>query len=171
MVPHKFASISYHPITGCHIRMGNNSFAPILGTGLAIISLNSERIPIWDCLHVPALRNPLYSLRAHQHQHGCGFIDMHQLGMYIFFPSFIIKVNTATDCHLSYKPIGRSTTMSSLDYAQPIQTLSSASNTDADPSAPSVFEDHEEEDYYLPTYAPHWPKKPLRCCVKGNEND
>jgi hypothetical protein len=66
MIPDKSAFISYHPVTGRHIRMGNNSFAPILGTGLAIISLKGKRILIQDCLHVSALRNPLYSLRAHQ---------------------------------------------------------------------------------------------------------
>jgi hypothetical protein len=158
MIPNKSAFISYHPVTGC-VRMGNNSSAPILDTGLAIISLNGKHILIWDCLHVPALRNPLYSLWAHQHQHGCGFIGMHQLGMYIFFPSFIVKVNTATDCNLSYKPIGRSTTMSSLDYIQPVQTPSLASNTDANPSIPAIVEDYKDEDYCLPTYATHWPKK------------
>ncbi len=50
--------------------------------------------------------------------------------------------------------------MSSLDYVQPVQTLPSASSTDANPSAPTVVEAYEEEDLYLPTYATHWPKKP-----------
>jgi hypothetical protein len=62
MIPDKSAFISYHPVTGHRVRMGNNSFAPILGTGPAIISLNSKRILIRDCLHVPTLRNPLYSV-------------------------------------------------------------------------------------------------------------
>jgi hypothetical protein len=160
MIPDKSAFISYHPVTGRRFHMGNNSFAPILGTGLAIISLNGKCILIRDCLHVPALRNPLYSIRAHQRQHRCGFIGMHQLGMYVFFPSFIVKVNTATGCNLSYEPIRQSTTMSSLDYVHPVQTLSSASNTDANPSTPVIVEVYKEEDYYLPTYAAHWPKKP-----------
>jgi hypothetical protein len=50
--------------------------------------------------------------------------------------------------------------MSSLDYVQPVSTLSLASSMDANPSAPTVVEAYEEEDYYLPTYATHWPKKP-----------
>jgi hypothetical protein len=50
--------------------------------------------------------------------------------------------------------------MSSLDYVQPVQTLSSASNTDANPSAHPVVECYDEEDYYLPSYVTHWPKKP-----------
>jgi hypothetical protein len=107
MIPNKSAFISYHPITSRRVHMGKNSFAPILGTDSAIISLNGKHILIRDCLHVPTLCNPLYSLWAHQRLHGCGFIGMHhQLGMYVFFPSFIVEVNIATDCYLTYEPIG-----------------------------------------------------------------
>jgi len=114
---------------------------------LAVISVNGRLILIWDCLHVPALRNPLYSLRAHQRQDGCGFIGMHGLGMYVFFPSFIVKVDTAIDCHLSYAPIGRASQLSSLDYVQPVQHSTSASATAATPpSAPAVIEDNDDGD-------------------------
>jgi hypothetical protein len=68
MLPDKSAFISYHTITGRRVRMGNNSFAPIAGHGTAIVSLNGKKILIRDCLHVPDLRNPLYSVRAHQRQ-------------------------------------------------------------------------------------------------------
>jgi hypothetical protein len=139
--------------------MGYNLFAPILRTGSTIISLNGKRILIRDCFHVPALRNPLYSLRAHQCQHRCGFISMHNLGMYVFFPSFIVEVNTTNNCHLSYEPIGRSTTMSNLDYIQPVQPSNSASSTAATPLLLAVIEDYNNNNY-LPTYALHWPKKP-----------
>jgi hypothetical protein len=81
MIPDKSTFISYRPVTGRRVRMGNNSFAPVLGTGSAVIAPNGKRILIRDCLHIPALRHPLYSLRAHQRQHGCGFIGMHDLGM------------------------------------------------------------------------------------------
>ncbi len=159
MIPDKSAFISYQTVSGRRVRMGNNLFAPILGTGSAIISLNGKRILIQDCLHIPALRNPLYSLRAHQRQHGCGFIGMHDLGMYIFFPSFIVEVNTTTDCHLLYEPIGQSTTMSNLDYVQLVQHSNSASSVAATPSLPAVIKEYNDNNY-LPTYAPHWPKKP-----------
>jgi hypothetical protein len=46
MTPHKSAFISYKPATGRRIRMGNNSFAPILGTSSAIISINGKLILI-----------------------------------------------------------------------------------------------------------------------------
>ena len=58
MLPDKSTFISYRPATGCCVRMGNNSFAPILGSGLAVISVNGRQILIWNCLHIPALRNP-----------------------------------------------------------------------------------------------------------------
>jgi hypothetical protein len=40
IILHKSAFISYKPANGRHIRMGNNLFAPILGTSSAIISIN-----------------------------------------------------------------------------------------------------------------------------------
>ena len=44
MLPDKAAFISYYPVTGRRVRMGNNSFARIAGTGSAIISLNGKKI-------------------------------------------------------------------------------------------------------------------------------
>jgi hypothetical protein len=164
MLPDKSAFISYRPVTGRRVQMGNNSFAPILGSGSAVIVINGKRILIRNCLHVPALCNPLYSLHAHQCQHGCGFIGMQGLGMFVFFPSFIVKVDTSTDCHLSYAAVGRASTMSSLDYVQPIPSPHTGSATvSVHPTAPTLVEDDDENSVppeLLPTYAPHWPKKP-----------
>lgn len=84
--------------------MGNNSFAPIGGHGTAIISLNGKKILIHGCLHVPDLWNPLYSLRAHQRQRGCGFIGMYGIGMHIFFPTFIMEVDALLSCWTSVQP-------------------------------------------------------------------
>jgi hypothetical protein len=121
--------------------------------------LNGKKILIRNCLHVPVLRNPLYSLRAHQQcQKGYGFLGLHGMGMYVFFPSFTLKVDTAIDCHLSYKPLGRSATLSSLDYVQPM-SHSSASTTMAIPSVPAYIEPDDDESM-APTFAYHWPKEP-----------
>jgi hypothetical protein len=112
--------------------MGNNSFAPIRGYSTAIISLNRKKILIRDCLHIPDLRNPLYSLRAHQRQRGCGFIEMYGLGFCVFFPTFIIEVGMATNCHLHYAPVGPSAGLPELDYVQPkFPPTASASATSA----------------------------------------
>jgi hypothetical protein len=169
MLPDKLAFISYHPAANHHVHMGNNSFAPILGTGSAVITINKKRILIQDCLHVPALCNPLYSLCAHHHQHGCGFLGMYNLGIFIFFPTFIffvffsmfiLEVNTETDCHLSYEPIAWMGKLPSLNYVQPIPIVSSSLTTMATPSTPAVIEDGNDADAIPFSYAGHWPKQP-----------
>ena len=160
MLPDKAAFISYHLVSGRRVRMGNNSFAPIAGYGTAIISLNGRKILIRDCLHVPDLRNPLYSLRAHQRQRGCGFIGMFGLGMHVFFPTFILEVDTATDCHLQYKPIGRNASLPSLDYVQPKSVITkSAPPHAAAVHAPVTIEPDDDLDC-PPTFASHYPKRP-----------
>ena len=161
MLPDKSAFISYYPVSGRRVRMGNNSFAPILGHGTAVISLNGKNILIRDCLHVPDLRNPLYSLRAHQRQRGCGFIDMHGLGMHVFFPTFIMEVDTATDCHLRYAPIGRACRLPDLDYVQPkfLAIKPSATTASSTNQAPATIEP-DDDDQDRVTFVSHWPKRP-----------
>ena len=162
MLPDKAAFISYYPVSGRRVRMGNNSFAPIAGHGSAIISLNGKKILIRDCLHVPDLRNPLYSLQAHQRQRGCGFIGMSGLGMHVFFPSFIIEVDTTTDCHLLYEPIGRTACLADLDYVQPkylVDKSASSSATALSTRLPAMIEPDDDPNN-LPNFAAHWPKRP-----------
>ncbi len=163
MLPEKSAFISYYPVTGRRVHMGNNSFAPIAGYGTAIISLNGKKILICDCLHVPDLRNPLYNLRAHQRQRGCGFIGMFGLGIHAFFPTFILEVDTATDCHLHYAPIGRGARLPDLDYVQPKLAPkplvpANAVTTQLAP-APATIEPDKDSDAQL-SFTSHWPKRP-----------
>jgi hypothetical protein len=99
--------------------MGNNSYAPVLGKGTAIVSLNGKRLLIRDVLHDPALRIPLYSLWAHLRQRVCGFVGSFDTGMHVYFPGVVLSVDMSTDCHLSYKPLGKSAPLSSLHYVQP----------------------------------------------------
>ena len=106
--------------------MGNKTYAPVLGRGTAIISLNGRNVLVCDTLHVPGLRIPLYSLRAHHCQHGCGFIGAESMGgMYVWFPTFLITVDTANDCLLSYHPLGRFTKLTNCHYVQPRVTPTS----------------------------------------------
>jgi hypothetical protein len=85
---------------------------------------------------------------------------MHNLGIYVFFLTFIVKVDTATDCHLSYEPIGHSGKLPSLDCVQPKTVTTSASNTTLMPSAPAVIEDDQDVDNTIPVkFACHWPKQ------------
>ncbi len=163
-LPDKSAFISYYLVFGWQFRMGNNSFAPICGYGSATISLNGKKILIRDCLHFPDLRNPLFSLCAHQRQRGCGFIGMYGLGFHVYFPTFIIKVDTTTDCHLHYAPISHSVGLPELHYVQPtFPPKAAASATSAASLPPATIEpdnDYNNNDSNGVTYVSHWPKCP-----------
>jgi len=119
MLPNKSAFISYKSVRNLRVQMGNNSYAPVLGRGTAIISLNKQRLLIRNVLHVLALRVPLYSLWAHLHQHGCGFVGRYDTGMHVHFQGVVLSVDMSTDCHLSYAPLGKSALLSILHYVQP----------------------------------------------------
>jgi hypothetical protein len=106
MLPDKSAFISYKSTSNWKVRMGNNSSLPVLGQGSAIISLNGQRVLVRNGLHVPGLAMPLYSLRAHIQQPGCGFIGTNDAGMLVYFPSFMLSADTSSDCTLSYEPLG-----------------------------------------------------------------
>jgi hypothetical protein len=55
MLPDKSAFISYNLVTNLQVRMGNNSYLPVLGQGSAILSLNGQCILVrnraWWCLY------------------------------------------------------------------------------------------------------------------------
>jgi hypothetical protein len=119
MLPDRLAFISYKSVCSLRVWMGNNSHAPVLGWGTAIVSLNGQRLLIRNVLHVPALWVPLYSLCAHLRQCGCGFVRSFDMGMHVYFPGVVLSVDMSTDCHLSYEPLGKSAPLSSLHYVQP----------------------------------------------------
>jgi hypothetical protein len=119
MFPDKSAFISYKSTSNLKVRMGNNSYLPALARGSAIISLNGQRVLVWNALHVPGLAMPLYSLRAHFQQPGCGFLGTNDVGMLVYFPSFVLSADTSSDCTLSYEPLGWSAPLSTLHYVQP----------------------------------------------------
>ncbi len=165
MIPDKSAFISYYPVSGCQIYMSNSSFATILGHGSAIISLNGKMILIRHCLHVQDLCNPLYSLQAYKRQQGCGYIRMYGLGMYVFFPMFILEVDIATNCHHQYEPIDHQISLDQLDYVQPKCSQVQSATMATDPlDLPDIIEpddeDIKEDGGNAPIYTSHWQKKP-----------
>ena len=85
--------------------------------GTAVFSLNGHNILVRDCLHVPDLRSPLYSLRKHRHMPGCGYISQFGVGSFILFPTFIVKVDDSEDNLVTFKPVGK-TTSSSIEYRE-----------------------------------------------------
>jgi hypothetical protein len=119
MFPDKSAFISYRLVTNLQVQMGNNSFLPVLGRGLAIISLNGQCILVRNALHVPRLVVPLYSLHAHFAQPGCHFISASGVGILVYFLTFVLSVDTLNDCHLAFKSLGHFAFLDTLHYAQP----------------------------------------------------
>jgi hypothetical protein len=119
MFPDKSSFISYKIVYGLQVCMGNNLYIPVLGRGTAIVALNVKRVLVRNSLHVPSLAALLYSLRAHMRQPGCGFVASDMTGFLVYFPTFILSVNTLVDCHLSYEPLGSCAPLKTLHYAQP----------------------------------------------------
>ena len=161
MIPDRSAFISYKRVHDLRVRMGNKTFAPVLGKGSALISLNGKKVLVRDCLHVPDLRNPLYSLRAHQRQRGCGFLGIHGHGVFVYFPHFVLEVDTTTDCHLRYQPLGRTCGLSEVDYVQPKRPTLIGAPTASDAATTPVTIPPDAIDT-MPTYVNHNPKQPPR---------
>jgi hypothetical protein len=142
------AFISYKKVTNLSVRMGNNSFLPVLGWGTAVFSLNVKRVLVRNTLHIPGLVIPLCSLRAHLHQPGYGFIGTFEDGFHVYFPSFILFVNMSSDCHLTFQSLGTSAPLAMLHYVQPqcpamlypLETLTSSS---ASTPHPAIIQDDE----------------------------
>ncbi len=77
--------------------------------------------------------------------------------MHVFFPSFVIEVDTSTNCHLLYKPIGRAACLANLDYVQPkylIDKSASSSATALFTRLPAMIEPDDTPDD-LPNFASH----------------
>ncbi len=91
----------------------------MLGRSTAIFALNGKRLLVRNVLHVPGLAVPLYSLSTHFTQQDCGFLGTEESGFLVYLPTFVISVNTAVDCHLSFDPFSHSAPLTTLHYGQP----------------------------------------------------
>jgi hypothetical protein len=118
MLPEKTAFILYKAISNHQVCMGNNSFIPVLGRGTAIFSLNGQYVFIQTVLRVPGLVVPLYSLRTHLTQSGCVFYGACEAGILVCFLIVVLTVDTSSDCHLSYEPLGCCAPLNILHYVQ-----------------------------------------------------
>ena len=78
------AFTSYNNLVGQYATMGDDTVLPILGIGTAVFNMNGKVVKIRNCLHVPDLRNPLYSLRYHRFLPDCGVFSHHDCGSYMF---------------------------------------------------------------------------------------
>jgi hypothetical protein len=77
-------------------------------------------VEVREALHVPDLRNPLYSLRRHRHMAGCGYYSQYGVGSFILFPKFTIEVDDSSDNLVSFQAVGRGSNRT-LDYKEPKQ--------------------------------------------------
>jgi hypothetical protein len=87
---------------------------------------------------------------------------MYGLGMHVFFPSFIMEVDMAMDCHLHYESIGRDCRLADLNYGQPkyITDTSASATAPISSGQPPATIEPDDEPADLPTFASHWPKCP-----------
>ncbi len=163
MLPNKSGLISYKKVFELNVRMGNNSYIPVLGQGSVVVALNDKCILIRNACHVPSLVVPLYSLRAHMTQRGCGFFGSDKIGFLVYFPTFILLVDTSVNCHLSYKPLGTSAPLNTFHYLQPrcpptlYPSKFAPSLSTGTPSLPSPALIEDNEDTVLPVVDPALP--------------
>ena len=74
---------------------------------------------------------------------GCGAFSFYNVGSYILFPDFTLRIDDSIDNLVSYNSIGRSP-CDRLDYAQPRASRSTANKQDT-PTIPEVSQDEDEE--------------------------
>ena len=110
--------MSYRTCTNRFAILGDDTPLPILGEGTAKFSLKGKVLLTQNCLHVPGLRSPLYSLRKHKEMPGYGAFSFFNVGSYIRFPDFALQIDDSVDNLVSYRSIGQ-TSCAQLDYAQP----------------------------------------------------
>jgi hypothetical protein len=85
---------------------------------------------------------------------------MYGLGMHVFFPTFIMEVDTVTDCHLRYELIGHACRLTDLYYVQPKCVYDKSASTTTTTIQPPATIKPDDNPVNLPTYVPHWPKRP-----------
>jgi hypothetical protein len=107
MFPDKSIFIFYKPIWNLQVKMDANAFLLVLGCGTAIISLNSQEDLVWNgslalCSRSHFNLQPMGSFSATRLQ-----LSWISRGWYDgVLPYFCAPVDTSSDCHLAYEPLG-----------------------------------------------------------------
>ena len=139
------AFVSYTKCDNRYATMGDNTRLKIKDTGTAVYSLNGKVVKTRNCLHIPALRGPLYFLRAHRMHPGCGVFLSYKVGSFLFFPTFTLQIDDSHDNLVSYQALG-------LSYNGPIDYIQPRSNP-----SPSLFSDHPSTALSSPPSPYHLP--------------
>jgi hypothetical protein len=82
-------------------------------------------------------------------QRGCGFFGSKKLGFLVYFPMFVLPVDTSVEGHLSYKSLSTSTPINTLQYVQPwcppslypLEVVPSLSTATPSLPSPALIED------------------------------
>jgi len=159
MFPERCAFVSYQPESSLRVKMGNNTYIPVRGRGSAVIELNGRLVLVRDALHVPDLRLPLYSLRAHLNQPGCCFLGLPATSkatrsMHVCFPSFALQVDMSRDCYLAYRPVGDTVEPADLAYRHPSPSQVSALLAQSSPASapgPTLLPADDTDDSVITT--------------------
>ncbi len=149
MVPDKSCFISYIDLWSFSLN-GQQLLHSSAWSQNCNFALNGKGILVRNVLHVPGLAVLLYSLCTHITQQGCGFIGTHESGFLVYFPSFILSVDAAIDCHFSFNPLGQSALLATLHYVQPCcppalhpsEVSPSTSTAAPSPPSPVIIEDN-----------------------------
>eukprot|EP00957_Ditylum_brightwellii_P209977 15364439-Ditylum_brightwellii.AAC.5 len=96
-----FTSMTETP--GAFVILVDKTQVSVLGKGIAKIDFNGCIVLVPDCLYVPALCAPFYSIRHHRRYQGCSFI-VDNNSCILSFPSFTINVNDISNCLSSIAP-------------------------------------------------------------------
>lgn len=148
MFPDYSTFTSYRLTPGCFIELGDGTRLEQRGIGSVKIRLNGKIIILRNCLHVPALQDPLYSLRRHRMLPGCGNFSRNETGSHLLFPTFVLEVDTSVDNILSYQSVGRDNN-EPIDYYEPRNGDPLARQTHLIPPEP-VNEMRDVEFAYMP---------------------
>ena len=89
------------------VYLGDDTRSCIAGSDTTVITLNGQIVLLRNAMHMPTMKQPLYSLTRHYLHPGCGIYADRKVGTMILFPTFVIKADNPADCLVSYSPIGR----------------------------------------------------------------
>ena len=93
-------------------------------------------------------------------QKGCGFMGAESLGgIFVYFPCFVLEVDTSKDCTLSYAPFGKKVSIHDLDYTQPKTSSCSAASNDTPPPPVPMPPVCLAFDWHEVTFSCHSPKQ------------
>ena len=85
---------SYHPSLdpSDYSILEDNTNSNIAGQGNAVVELKPQIILLWDVIHVPTLRTPLYSIYMHTRRTGCAYDMDDNVIIFLILPPFILVV-------------------------------------------------------------------------------